>query len=193
MTFELVPNRECGPCNACCTQPVILDPELKKPPGVLCPNWRAGMGCSIYETRPQTCRGHFCAWRQLPQFDDSWRPDLSNVYIELKSDPPEHYRHVLPDASFAFKFTLLGELQPQRLGLLATTIASLIAHDVPVILAMAAPPEHMGCHMLLNADLKPYAAAAGQPFMAGFAKALFTLMSMPPEKATLDQDLGVQP
>lgn len=186
MSLELVANRECGPCNACCTQPAILDPALKKAPGVLCPNWRAGCGCSIYATRPQTCRGHFCAWRQLAQFDESWRPDLSNVYIELKSDPPEHYRHVLPDAPFAFKFTLLGDLAPQRMGLLAGTIASLIHNDVPVILAVTAPPEHLGCHMLLNPGLKPFAASFDGAFMEAFAKALHALLTMPPEKAVLD-------
>jgi hypothetical protein len=185
MDFQPVPNRECGPCNVCCTQPVILDPELRKAPGVLCPNWKAGTGCTIYANRPQTCRGHFCAWRQLHQFDDSWRPDLSNIYIELKGDPPEHFRHALPDAQFAFKFTLLGDLAPQRLGLLATTIASLIANDVPVILAMAAPPEHLGCHILLNPGLKPHAAAVGPAFMEGFAKALHTLLTMPPEKVAI--------
>ncbi len=183
---QLVANRECAPCNVCCTQPVILDPALKKAPGVLCPNWRASTGCAIYEQRPQTCRGHFCAWRQLGQFDESWRPDLSNVYIELKSDPPEHYRHVLPDAPFAFKFTLLGDLAPHRLGLLATTIASLISENVPVILAIAAPPEHLGCHMLLNLGLKPLASNFGNEFMEGFAKALYTLLNTPPQKAVID-------
>jgi hypothetical protein len=184
MSLPLVPGRECGPCNACCTQPVILDPALKKPPGVLCPNWQDG--CTIYETRPAPCRGHFCAWRQLPQLDDSWRPDLSNIYIELKDDPPEHFRHVLPQAPFALKFTLLSDLIPQRLGLLATMIASLIDHDVPVILAVAAPPEHLGCHMLLNPPLKPFAAAMGQPFLEGFAKVLLNLGAMPPEKVVMD-------
>jgi hypothetical protein len=185
MALDLVPNRECGPCNACCKYPIILDQALKKPPGVLCPNWGAEVGCTIYEQRPVSCRGHFCAWRQLTQFDDSWRPDISNVYIELKDDPPEHFRHVLPNAPFAFRFVLLGELIPQRLGLLATTIAALIDHDVPVILAVAAPPEYLGCHMLLNPNLKPVAAACGREFMEGFATALHTCLTMPPEKTVI--------
>jgi hypothetical protein len=178
--------RECGACNACCKVHAILDPELKKAPGVLCPNWKAPTGCSIYEQRPNTCRGHFCGWRQVPQFDDSWRPDLSNVYIELKADSQERFSHVLPNALFAFKFTILGELAPQRLGLLAVTIATLIADDVPVFLAMAAPPEHLGCRVLLNPPLKPHAAQAGAAYMEGFAKALLTLQTMPPEKITLE-------
>jgi len=183
MEPSLVENRECGPCNICCRLPAIVDPELNKPPGALCSNWSAGTGCTIYETRPFSCRGHFCAWRRLQQLDDAWRPDISGVYIELKPDPPEHFRHVLPKAPFAFKFTLLGELPAERLGSLATMIASLIDHDVPVILAMSAPPEHLGCHMLLNPMLKPHANAMGAAFMEGFARAIFTLQNTPPEKA----------
>lgn len=184
MSLPLVPNRECGPCNVCCRVHAILDPEFKKPPGILCGFWKGG--CRTYETRPQTCRGHYCAWRQLAQFDESWRPDLSGVYIELKPDPPEHFRHVFPNAPFALRFTLLGELAPERLGLLATTIAALICNDVPVVLALTAPPEHLGCYMLLNEHLKPFAADLGQPFMVGFAKALYALQEMKPEKVVVD-------
>jgi len=134
MSLLSVPNRECGPCTVCCKVHVILDPALKKLPGVLCRYASAEAGCTIYETRPETCRGHFCAWRQLAQFDESWRPDLSNIYIELKGDPP----------------------------------------------------EHLGCHVLLNPGLKPHAAALGQPFMDGFARALRTCFDMPPEKIAID-------
>lgn len=186
MDLQLVPNRICGPCNVCCKQPAILEPELKKAPGVLCPHCRETAGCTIYETRPATCRTHFCAWRLLHQFADDWRPDLSNVYIEIKGDPPEHFHHLLPNASFALKFTLLGELNPLRLGLLATTIASLIDHDLPVILAVAAPPEHLGCHMLLNETLKPYAAECGREFFQAFAKALHACSDFEPLKAAID-------
>lgn len=163
-----------------------MDPHLKKMPNVLCGHWRPQIGCSIYEHRPQTCRGHHCAWLQLPQFDDSWRPDLSNIYIELKADPPEHFKHILPDAPFAFKFTLMGELTPNWLGQLAITIAALVAGDVPVILAVAAPAEHFGSQMLLNPVLKQTAAEAGQPFMEVFALALHTLYSAPPQKIASD-------
>jgi hypothetical protein len=182
MDSQIVQNRTCGPCHVCCRVHAILDPALKKSPGVLCSHLKPGAGCSIYRDRPETCRSYYCAWRQLPQFDESWRPDLSNVYVELKSDPPEHYRHLFPEAPLAFKFTLLGDLEAKRLGLLATTTAELIAHDVPVILAVTAPPEHLGCCLLLNPLLKPFAAEAGPPFIEGFAWALHTLYNAKPEK-----------
>lgn len=185
MDIQLVPNRECGACTVCCELPAILDPALRKAPGVRCPNCLQQGGCGIYETRPETCRGHYCAWRCLAQFDESWRPDLSKVYIELKSDPPEKYRHEFPDAPFAIRFTLLGDLDPPRLGLLATTIASLVQSDVPVILSIAPPPGHLGSRILLNKGLKPFATNPGLPFLEAFAKALHTLQATPPEKVAL--------
>lgn len=182
----LVSKRECGACNVCCKVHAILDNELTKPPGILCGFWKAGRGCMIYETRPEPCRGHVCAWLQLDQFDQSWRPDLSNIYIELKPDPPEHFHDAFPDAPFAFRFTVVGDLAPQRLGLLAATIASLVDSDIPVILAVPAPPEHVGCHMLLNPVLKPSAAKFGREYMECFAKALHTLLATPPERIVID-------
>ncbi len=186
MSLAPVPGRECGACNVCCKLHAIIDPELKKLPGVLCSHWTAGTGCSIYERRPETCVGHHCGWRRLGQLDESWRPDGSNIYIELKGDPPEHFRHALPNAVFCFRFTLLDAIAPQQLGLLATTIASLIDHDVPVVLALAVPPEHLSSHILLNPKLKLHAAACDEAFQEGFAKAIMTLMQVPPEKAVLD-------
>ena len=73
----------------------------------------------------------------LDWFDDGWRPDLSNVYIEVKQEPPERYRHVLPDAPFAFKFTLLGDLTAERMDLLNLAAAGLIEYDFPVIVSIA--------------------------------------------------------
>ena len=185
MGIQLVPGRVCGPCTVCCKEPPIIEAVLKKPPGVLCPHCRTNEGCTIYEDRPGTCRSHFCAWRLLPQFDESWRPDLSNIYIELKGDPPEHFRHVLPEATFAFKFTILAGLDAARLESLATAVAGLVEYDLPVILAVAAPPEHLGCRMLLNPSLKPFAADAGQAFFEAFAAALHSCSDFTPVKAAV--------
>lgn len=183
MQLPLVPNRGCGTCNVCCSLPAIIDPQLTKMPGILCSHWAGG--CSIYERRPKTCVGHHCGWRHLGHLDESWRPDVSKIYIELKSDPPEHFRHELPNAPFCFRFTLLDDVPPEQLERLGVTIAGLIEHDVPVILAVAAPPEHMSCHILLNAKLKPYAAACGPAFKEGFARAIMAILQMPPEKVVL--------
>ena len=77
---NLIPNRECGPCKACCEAPKIDDPQLRKLPGVVCSNHREGLGCAIYEKRPATCQVWFCGWRMLP-LGDEWRPDRCGIMI----------------------------------------------------------------------------------------------------------------
>lgn len=164
---ELVPNRECGSCTVCCKVPIIDVPELKKPPGVLCGNCVAGLGCKIYDTRPEVCRVHYCGWRHLALLDESWRPDLSNIFIELKSLPSEEYCGFIPANPSGLRITLLGELSPEHQELLAANIASLVAADIPVVLTVAAPAEHMRGALLLNPMLKPYPVT-----LAAFSAAL---------------------
>jgi hypothetical protein len=79
----LIPGRECGECTVCCRVPPIEDPALTKPAGVLCQNC-IGNTCSIYKSRPQSCRDFFCQWRNLALLDENWRPDLSGVLINSR-------------------------------------------------------------------------------------------------------------
>src|ERR1700748_2352421 len=85
--MELVPNRECGTCTACCTVLLIDEPDFQKLPGVTCPHCKVASGCQIHETRYAICRGFFCGWRYLQNLDDSWRPDLCGFMIR---DQREH-------------------------------------------------------------------------------------------------------
>ena len=52
---ELVRQRECGACTACCKTLKIEAPELKKLADVLCPHCANG-GCAIYQSRPRVCQ-----------------------------------------------------------------------------------------------------------------------------------------
>jgi hypothetical protein len=183
MLLEPVPGRECGPCNVCCRVPTIIEPALKKPPGVLCPHWAFGTGCTVYGQRSGPCRSHFCAWRRIEQLDDCWRPDRINIYAEVKTEPNERFQHLLPEAPFALKFTVLGNLDEQQLALLMATAASLIANDVPVIVAVAAPPGYMGGYRLVNAELK--AVADGPDFAEPFVQILRDLIAVPPLAVSL--------
>lgn len=76
----LLPHRSCGPCRACCTVYDIDDAPVRKLAGVVCPN-HDGSGCTIYATRPETCRVFHCQWRYGPMLAEEWRPDLSGVVI----------------------------------------------------------------------------------------------------------------
>lgn len=156
MSVELVPNRECGSCTVCCEVPIIDVPELQKPPGVRCTHCTQGSGCQIYEARPEVCRSHYCGWRHFALLDDSWRPDRSNIFIELKTLPSDEYCGFAPTHPAGLRITLLGPLRAEHQELLDGNIAALVVGDIPVVLTVAAPPEQTRGALLLNPMLKPY-------------------------------------
>ncbi len=80
-------DRPCGDCIACCQVLNIDEPELVKPQGTLCPNC-TGTGCSIYETRPQVCRGWNCAWKRIPSMPPETRPDAMGVLFTVDRHLP---------------------------------------------------------------------------------------------------------
>src|ERR1700760_2179500 len=86
-----IPGRACGDCHVCCIAPRIDDVALQKPAGAVCPNLGEG-GCTIYETRPGTCRSWLCGWRLQAELDDSWRPDLRGVFLMPQMQPTDGFR-----------------------------------------------------------------------------------------------------
>lgn len=68
---------ECGNCTACCR-----DLELHEIPssiGELCRFCTEGVGCQIYDKRPQECRSFLCAWVQMTDASEELRPDKCGV------------------------------------------------------------------------------------------------------------------
>ena len=84
MTGTLVPSRSCNGCTMCCDIPEI--PELNKPRMVMCPNCTVGVGCGIYDTRPQTCRAFHCSYLLHPELGEEWRPTTCKMMIA--TEPP---------------------------------------------------------------------------------------------------------
>jgi Fe-S-cluster containining protein len=84
--MDLVPNKECGDCSACCHHIPIDQEDFVKLPNIDCVNLRKGGGCNIYKNRPITCATWYCAWRYLPNLNDQWRPDLSGVLMDFSSE-----------------------------------------------------------------------------------------------------------
>lgn len=70
--------RPCGGCTACCT--VMGVEELNKPNHVECQHVSAG-GCSIYETRPESCKAFQCMWR-IGIGTMEQRPDLIGLVMD---------------------------------------------------------------------------------------------------------------
>ena len=79
MAPELLADRGCGTCVACCRDFAIA--ELDKPAGHLCAHSGEEGLCRIYEDRPPACRVFFCAWRSWAAVPDDWRPDRTGFVL----------------------------------------------------------------------------------------------------------------
>ncbi len=109
---ELVQGRECGDCRLCCkllgvggdnwwqrlgsycvgNEGKSVRMRVSSPPGEWCRHACAGVGCKIYETRPQSCRDFECAWLE-GLLDEEDRPDRSRVLVWCDEEPEEWYVH----------------------------------------------------------------------------------------------------
>ena len=68
--------RECGDCNLCCKLPST---DFKKD-YEWCSNCEVGVGCKIYETRPQVCRDFSCLWKK-GMIEEHLKPNKVGFYI----------------------------------------------------------------------------------------------------------------
>jgi hypothetical protein len=82
----------CGECTACCK--VYSIPEFKKPAGPWCSHCAIGVGCKIYEERPERCREYQCLWLESQgradpreRLDPALRPDRCKVVFAATSNP----------------------------------------------------------------------------------------------------------
>jgi hypothetical protein len=147
LNSKLVPNRDCGGCIVCCKELTINEPDIKKPPGILCKHCSLeDGGCGIYETRPSICRNWFCGWRMLPQLDETWRPDKSEIIVILSYDGiPEKYQQ-----KAGLEFTLIGSPEKIHWQPLVEYITGLVSTEVPVFIAVTGKPGHASSKVLVN-------------------------------------------
>lgn len=140
-----IPDRECGPCNACCVHLTINDVELQKPNGIRCPNNGPDNRCTIYETRPQTCRTFYCGWRLLKWVRPTLRPEESGVLIRML------YRRdgQTGEGQSGISVILLNKTAAKAEGL-AETVAAGIAAGVPVYISIPGPPGYTSGQARLN-------------------------------------------
>ena len=81
---EPLPGRSCDGCTLCCK--IMGVPEINKPRESWCSYCERGVGCRIYETRPEGCRNFLCGWLTNPRFGREWKPDRSKIVITAKRD-----------------------------------------------------------------------------------------------------------
>jgi len=75
---------ECGECTLCCK--LLNIKEVDSKPGEYCKHCKPGIGCKIYNERPEPCRIFECAWKQMIHAGEELRPDRCNILFEKWSD-----------------------------------------------------------------------------------------------------------
>lgn len=166
----MVPDRECGACTVCCVALPIDSEEIQKAPGIACRHCQSGGGCGVYETRPNVCRIYHCGWRQMRELDETWRPDLSDVLIELHNDaiPAAYTRRP------AVRLYVLSDPQIVLKRGFVSLVVRLVANNIPTSLSVMGP---RGCYpavTFLN-DLTRVASYAGDE--RGVARAMGEMMA----------------
>jgi hypothetical protein len=93
--------RQCAGCTLCCK--VVAVRELAKPGGVWCPHCRAGIGCTIYESRPSECATYECGYLVLPSLGEEWKPSTSRLIISREVSKTRLDIHVDPGRPDAWR------------------------------------------------------------------------------------------
>ncbi|MDB5454656.1 MAG: hypothetical protein JWP92_241 [Caulobacter sp.] len=71
--------RTCGACGLCCKLMGVA--ALAKAPHSWCGHFQKGVGCGVYESRPQACADFSCYWLKAEGLDDRWRPDRARFIL----------------------------------------------------------------------------------------------------------------
>jgi len=95
----------CDGCTACCK--ILKIRELNKPANTWCGHCNIGVGCGIYDTRPESCRVYECVWLQSQRGGKplplELRPDRSRVVIGVTNGGDDLVLYVSPDRPDAWK------------------------------------------------------------------------------------------
>lgn len=79
--------RTCGTCTLCCK--LVAVAELTKPTNKWCDYCAIGIGCRIYDKRPQSCADYRCMWLNEPEaIPEEFRPDKVKCVITVSIDGP---------------------------------------------------------------------------------------------------------
>jgi hypothetical protein len=113
----------------------------------------------------------------MADYDETWRPDLSNIYIKLAQQLPPELRALFPQAEGCVVITIMGPLRAAHTTALGEKVAGLIARGVPVYLVAAAPPDTVRKGLPLNPLLQRYVGDGA--FAEAFAVVLAACASLP--------------
>jgi hypothetical protein len=145
---DIIPGRSCGSCTVCCVSLTIDDAELKKAEGIRCSHLHRENACSIYPTRPNSCRRFFCGWLLLKWIREPLRPDRSHVLIRMHGIIAANGTRRL-----GVEFSLLDGAALKAEGL-AESVAAAVAADVPVFLRIPGRPGYTSARAQINDALR---------------------------------------
>ena len=80
--IALVPGRSCQNCTMCCK--LLAIDVLEKPRGTWCTHCDQKRGCTIYDKRPDPCRGFYCGYLRLADLDECWKPAKAKFLINYE-------------------------------------------------------------------------------------------------------------
>jgi hypothetical protein len=101
-TPETVPGRSCGECSLCCKLPRI--DAVDKPAGLWCRHCAPGRGgCTIYDSRPSSCRAFHCGWIVDARLGPEWQPLTSKMIAVVEEAGQRIAVHVDPSYPEAWR------------------------------------------------------------------------------------------
>ena len=175
-------SRECGECTACCTHLKIDTAELQKLADVDCEHLEPQRGCRIYASRPRGCRDFVCAWHQMPDIPDDWRPDRSGVLLVLTGENiPSGYA---TDYGIKVQFIRAPGAQIRNPGVVRA-ILSFVHARIPVFLSLQGPVGLVAKRMLLNPRLQPFMAAGEPEALIGELAEMLQALEREPKEAVV--------
>ena len=144
--MTLIPGRDCGGCTVCCVLPNIDKPEIQKQSGARCVHC-VGAGCAIYDSRPEVCRGFYCAWRTVDIFGDAWRPDISGVMPMIETEGiPENFEYAT-----GISLMLTGNTNRiLRQKWFQDFVVTGVMNSVPLFLSLPGPRGYQAATVFLN-------------------------------------------
>lgn len=93
MDLQVIQPRTCGECSACCT--TLAVGELKKDRGERCKHLAKAGGCSIYDTKPESCKAYRCMWLDGAITSEEARPDKYGVLFTYSTTAFSAGRHIV--------------------------------------------------------------------------------------------------
>lgn len=85
----------------CCKLPEIK--ELDKPRQKVCQHCTMGVGCKIYESRPEVCRHFYCGYMAYDWIGDEWKPSKCRMVVVSEGENKRFAIHVDRDRKGAWK------------------------------------------------------------------------------------------